>query len=176
MKLLTLYIDRRLDYVIDFDCRKSDTDVLGQFVIEAGDDDIPLLSFYSSNKRGCNNGLILQDTQERIAYIKKVLATLESSEDGQETETVQINVYLTTEKTDYETTDLNDKHLKFKEEDNKQKWTLTYHRPLQIESSLVDVVIHLDDEGETRKRTVRLYVSSANKIADVVLDFGSEGR
>lgn len=174
MKLLTLYIDRRLDYVIDFDCRKSDTDVLGQFVIEAGDDDLPLLSFYSSNKRSCNNGLILQDTQERIAYIKKVSATLESSEDEQETETVQINVYLTTEKTDYEETELNDKHLKFQEEDNKQKWTLTYHRPLQIESSFVDVVIHLDDEGETRKRIVRLYVSSANKIADVVLDFGSE--
>lgn len=174
MKLLTLYIDRRLDHVIDFDCRKPDTDILAQFVIEAGGDDIPLLSFYSSDKRSCNNGLILQDTQERIAYIKKISATLESSETMTDTETVQINVYLTTDKTDYETTDLNDKHLKFQEEDDKQKWTLTYHRPLQIESSLVDVIIYLDDEGEIRKRTVRLYVSSANKIADVVLDFGSE--
>ena len=27
MKLLTLYIDRRLDYVIDFDCRVDDTDI-----------------------------------------------------------------------------------------------------------------------------------------------------
>lgn len=44
MKLLTLYIDRRLDYVIDFDCRVEETDVLGQFVVEADADDIPLLS------------------------------------------------------------------------------------------------------------------------------------
>ena len=47
MKLLTVYIDRRLDYVIDFDCRVPNTDVLGQFVVESGDDDVSLLSFYS---------------------------------------------------------------------------------------------------------------------------------
>ena len=86
MKLLTLYIDRRLDYVIDFDCREEYTDVLGQFVVEAEDDDIPLLSFYSSDKISYNNGLILQDSKERIAYIKEISAIQTPLEDKQKAE------------------------------------------------------------------------------------------
>ena len=174
MKLLTLYIDRRLDYVIDFDCRVEETDVLGQFVVEADADDIPLLSFYSSDKKSCNNGLILQDTQERIVYIKNVSATLVSSENGEGIETAQININLTTEKVDYEAKNLNDKNLQFQEENEKKKWTLIYHRPLHIEYTLVDVFIHLYDKNEVRTRNLKLYVSGANRIADVVLDFGSE--
>ena len=174
MKLLTLYIDRRLDYVIDFDCRVDDTDILGQFVVEAGDDDVPLLSFYKIERGGCDNGLILQDNQEKIAYIKDVSATLVSSENDLRTERIQLDIHLTTDKTDYEIKNLDDKHLLFKEDDDRRKWTLTYHRPLRIECTFVTVIIHMYDEGEVRTRNVKLYVSGANKIADVVLDFGSE--
>jgi hypothetical protein len=174
MKLLTLYIDRRLDYVIDFDCREEYTDVLGQFVVEAEDDDIPLLSFYSSDKISYNNGLILQDSKERIAYIKEISAIQTLLEDKQKAETIQVDIHLTTAKTNYEDKALNERYLKFQEESDKKKWTLTYHRSLQIEYALIDVFIHLYDENEVRTRNVKLYVSGADRIADVVLDFGSE--
>lgn len=175
MKLLTLYIDCRLDYVIDFDCRRDNTDVLGQFVVEADDDDVPLLSFYSSEKGKGSNGLILQDKQERVAYIKDVSVELKNSDEEQKTESIQMDVYLTTvEKTNYAVKNFDDTHLKFQEEGDKSRWTLIYHRPLDIEYTFVDVTIHLYDEGEDRVRNVKLYVSGADKIADVVLDFGSE--
>lgn len=175
MKLLTVYIDRRLDYVIDFDCRVPNTDVLGQFVVESGDDDVSLLSFYSSGKRKGNNGLILQDKQERVAYIKDVSVELKDSDEKLKTESIQMDVYLTTaEMTNYDVKNFDDRHLKFQEEKDESKWTLTYHRPLDIGYAFVNVAIHLCDEGEDRTRNVKLYVGGADKIADVVLDFGSE--
>ncbi len=179
MKLVTIQVNGRLDYMVDFD-KDSQNEV---FVLEHTAGALPLLSFYpfQSNKNGRrttrkNNAIFMFDESDKQIFLKSAIVSRRTPAEGDSScssnlEQFQLEITLTGKESSEANNTLADGFTFSWEE----KGPIFKYEPSNSSIRLINVNVILEGEkGSEKNQSFKLYVGEQCNIADVTLDFGSE--
>lgn len=172
MKLVTIQVNGRLDYMVDFD-KDSQNEV---FVLEHTVGSLPLLSFYpfQSQKNGRrttrkNNAIFMFDGSDKQLFLKS--AEVSRKTPAENLEQFQLEIKLTGKESSEVNNTLDDGFTFSWEE----KGPIFKYEPSNSSIRLINVNVILEREkGSEKNHSFKLYVGEQCNIADVTLDFGSE--
>lgn len=176
MKLVTIQVNGRLDYMVDFD-KVSQNEV---FVLEHTVGPLPLLSFYpfQNHKNGRrttrkNNVIFMFDGSDKQIFLKSAIVSRQTPAEGDSSnlEQFKLEITLTGKESSEENNTLADGFTFSWEE----KGPIFKYEPSNSGIKLINVNVILEGEKDSEKnQSFKLYVGEQCNIADVTLDFGSE--
>lgn len=179
MKLVTIQVNGRLDYMVDFD-KDSQNEV---FVLEHTAGSLPLLSFYpfQSQKNGRrttrkNNAIFMFDGGDKQLFLKSAIVSRQTPVEGDSSSSSNLEQYeLKITLTGKESSEVNNTLADGFTFSWEEKGPIFKYEPSNPDIRLINVNVFLEGEKESEKnQSFKLYVGEQCNIADVTLDFGSE--
>ncbi len=164
MKQTVIYIDNRVDHVVDFESNGTETHT---YVIKSNNEDSQeIFRFYSCEN---DNHLILQENlpQATEVIVKEIQKERENSY------VITLEQADKNDKFDKEICCDSIKYLSKKDNSGKRYWLVQINRENRNQEDDLEITFKYSS-NRTDCHSVRFYIVPAEQICDTVLDFGSE--